>query len=357
MSDLSVSTNLSDYTPGSTAYIATSGLDNGECVQLLVEIVSGAGDDGIYGTSDDVVDEYQTSLLDTQLMPWTVQDDGAGDGDGTDGVVLTSWYVDPDAAYTTLRLTARTAGADGIWGNADDEIAMTSFTDAPPGLGGLNQWANENLDWVTGNLGQANSAYIEGDFVPYYVSLDNLVAGDTYSVTIGWDTTKGGKHALDYLGTFDYSYLPLNPAEDYGLADWVFDDTYAIPVNTFMTSDPQWNPGSVQTPGVFTIWDGNLTAVSAYTNPVSYAGDTMTSITLTFIAGDTDVVIAWGGHIASRVDWGFGNSAAAISGVTAAKVALGSNGVTGGSAAIAVAICWATNGRISVSYRVTKDVL
>src|SRR5512144_294480 len=130
MSDLSVSTNLSDYAPGSTAYITTSGLDNGENIQFLVEIVSAPGADGLYGTADDVVDPAQTTLLDGQLMPWTVQDDGAGDADATDGVLQTSWYVDPDALNTTLRLTARSAGADGQFGTADDEVAMTSFTDA-----------------------------------------------------------------------------------------------------------------------------------------------------------------------------------------------------------------------------------
>src|SRR5512139_2839165 len=118
MPDLSVSTNLSDYAPGSTAYITTSGLDNGESVQFLVEIVSAPGADGLYGTADDVIDTTLTSLLDEQLQPWTVREDGSGDTNAIDGVLGTSWYVDPDALNLTLRLTAKTAGADGIWGNA-----------------------------------------------------------------------------------------------------------------------------------------------------------------------------------------------------------------------------------------------
>ena len=38
------------------------------------------------------------------------------------------------------------------------------------------------------------------------------------------------------------------------------------------------------------------------------------SITITFSASQPTVVLAWGGHIATRLDWGIGNSAVAISG-------------------------------------------
>ena len=37
-------------------------------------------------------------------------------------------------------------------------------------------------------------------------------------------------------------------------------------------------------------------------------------LTITFTATQSNPVLAWGGHIATRVDWGFGNSAASIAG-------------------------------------------
>src|SRR5207249_7928199 len=45
-----------------------------------------------------------------------------------------------------------------------------------------------------------------------------------------------------------------------------------------------------------------------------YVGDTSTSVTITFVADSTTPVLAWGGHIANRKDWGPSNSAVAITG-------------------------------------------
>ena len=39
-----------------------------------------------------------------------------------------------------------------------------------------------------------------------------------------------------------------------------------------------------------------------------------TFITVTFTATSSSAVLAWGGHIASQLDWGLGNSASAING-------------------------------------------
>ncbi|NVE00662.1 hypothetical protein [Massilia sp. BJB1822] len=64
-------------------------------------------------------------------------------------------------------------------------------------------------------------------------------------------------------------------------------------------------------------------SVNPYTLLGSYGGDSSTQITLKFVYnGNSDstageigsAVLAWGGHIATRADWGAGNSAAAISG-------------------------------------------
>src|SRR5512139_3517461 len=122
-----VSTDQTDYAPGTTATITVDGLAAGTPVQFTVEVMN-AGSDGIYGTADDFVDAYQTSLLGES--PWYATEDGEGDGAAEEGVLRSFWYVDPDALNQTLRLTARTAGADGIYGTADDGVATTSFADA-----------------------------------------------------------------------------------------------------------------------------------------------------------------------------------------------------------------------------------
>src|SRR5207237_6358294 len=57
-------------------------------------------------------------------------------------------------------------------------------------------------NWVNGNLGASKSHYDEGDSIPYRLAMTGLTAG-THTVTIEWDTTKAGKHALDYLTSWD----------------------------------------------------------------------------------------------------------------------------------------------------------
>ena len=50
--------------------------------------------------------------------------------------------------------------------------------------------------WVTGNN---DGLYYEGDTIPYRTRFQNLIPGDQYYLSIEWDTTKSGKHAIDYL--------------------------------------------------------------------------------------------------------------------------------------------------------------
>jgi hypothetical protein len=66
-------------------------------------------------------------------------------------------------------------------------------------------------NWVTGNLGANNSEYVEGDAVPYRAVLSNLSVGATYKINIEWDTTLSGRHALDYLTSFNFSEATAHP--------------------------------------------------------------------------------------------------------------------------------------------------
>ena len=123
-----VTTDLNDYAPGSTATVTASGFAAGSGVTFQVQHVSGAGPDGILGTLDDTVETTGGAGHDS----WYVIDGGAGDLDGVvNGSVTTKWYVDPDDSLgATFLLTARSAGSDGILGTADDVVASASFTDA-----------------------------------------------------------------------------------------------------------------------------------------------------------------------------------------------------------------------------------
>jgi hypothetical protein len=67
-------------------------------------------------------------------------------------------------------------------------------------------------------------------------------------------------------------------------------------------------------PGDFTLFNGDITGVSDYTMTGTYSGGSQTRITIYFTANAANPVLAWGGHISTRVAWGTNNSAIAISG-------------------------------------------
>jgi hypothetical protein len=70
--------------------------------------------------------------------------------------------------------------------------------------------------WVNGNLGASKAHYAEGDSISYRDTFINLAigAGFTYCKTIEWDTTKGGKHAIDYITTWDATNTGGDPCGD-----------------------------------------------------------------------------------------------------------------------------------------------
>jgi len=161
-------------------------------------------------------------------------------------------------------------------------------------------------DWVNGNLGSSKATYFEGDSIPYRMSFDNLGAG-SHTVTIQWDTTKSGKHAIDYLTTYTRTVTSADACA--GRTGCGSPSTFPIPV------DPNVTGGGV-TPvaGNFTLYNGTISSVSSYSLTGSYSGDSSTSITITFTATGSSATLAWGGHIASRADWGLNNAAVNISG-------------------------------------------
>lgn len=164
-------------------------------------------------------------------------------------------------------------------------------------------------DWITGNLGPHNSHWAENDSVPYRLKLDNLATTGTHTVTIEWDPTKAGKHAFDYLTTFNRTETTADPCN--GVAGC----TLATSSTTGIPADPDVTAATVpQIAGLFTIWNGAFTSVSGYTRSGLYTGDSSTRITLTFTAATANPVISWSGHIADDVDWGPNSAASTISG-------------------------------------------
>ncbi|MGB9668883.1 MAG: hypothetical protein ACPL0B_00725, partial [Anaerolineales bacterium] len=184
-------------------------------------------------------------------------------------------------------------------------------------VGEFSQCANDDGDgyggnpgtcqWTNGNLNKNNSTYTEGDAVVHRLWLTGLTAG-THTVEITYQTTKGGKHAYDYLMSWNYSegWIPLTNlcAGITGCTGWT-QSTFPFPTDSNAVN---------QIAGNMTIFNGTITNMSGYTLNGLYSDDSETSITITFNTSSNQVFLVWGGHVASVLDWGAGNSASNISG-------------------------------------------
>jgi hypothetical protein len=117
-SPLTVTTDYSDYAPGSTAIFTAANLEIGGTVEFSVAHVT-AGPDGIAGTADD---QLRHDLSGT-TSAWRVIDGGAGDLDGVaNGVIVTSWQVGQDALNQAFQMSATNV--------ASGEQATAAFTDS-----------------------------------------------------------------------------------------------------------------------------------------------------------------------------------------------------------------------------------
>jgi predicted NUDIX family NTP pyrophosphohydrolase len=223
---------------------------------------------------------------------------------------------------------------------------MFSFVASAQSIDKLEQLANGALknaigpegicigdDWVTGNVNAAKAHYTCGMTIPYRMAVSGLVPGNTYQVTIGYDTKKSDKHAIDFLTSFDrptnheifgHSAVPIDPLIGLLLASTPFND-YPLPAPTANMVTPTGMTGPIDgfNQSMSDGW-GNFRIYNGYTigDGLVYIGTDPSLITtsdylvvnFTVNPGQTKVVLAWGGNIACADLWGEGMSAEAISG-------------------------------------------
>ncbi len=166
--------------------------------------------------------------------------------------------------------------------------------------------------WGNGNAGSSNSHYIEGQSIPYRAVLKDLPVGSPITLNLEYDAKNGGKHAIDYLTSYDRINESVSPIDGVTGVSGV-PSTFPIPVpgsaGSPVANMPTQSfnnlPGSER---LMTIWNGSITNVAYAAQGSLSTSQSATKITISFTANATTVVIAWGGHIASRLDWGFDSS-------------------------------------------------
>jgi hypothetical protein len=177
--------------------------------------------------------------------------------------------------------------------------------------------AGANQGYGRGNLVPSKSHYLEGDSVPIRIVMRGITTGVSYTITVGYDFTKGGLYATDYLTSFDRT--EMRPGNNPCVGEVCGpEDLYPIP------NDPQVLAGFDkisgtgddidQIEGSISCFGCDITAVSVPTFVANTSGDSSKFVTITFTANQSDIVIAYGSHISTRSDWGQGHSAIFISG-------------------------------------------
>src|SRR5262249_27282575 len=192
---------------------------------------------------------HEEPTIDSDLTLYAAADD-------VGNIFNNQFSTDIHDVGVTFTLTA-TGGASGL-------TAQATFTDNPSVE--IDQCGNGPLSapvpctgaaWQNGNLNENQAHYLEGDSVPYREVFSSLTAGGTFSMTIGYDTIVSGKHALDYLTTFNRTEATADPCSDI---------LSAIVCSSPSTAPIPLAPNAVnQALGVFTLYNGTITSVSGYT--------------------------------------------------------------------------------------------
>ena len=209
-------------------------------------------------------------------------------------------------------------------------IAPASVSAAPPAID-LEQCRNGaaadpndcadlggNEGWVTGNVGEQQGHLAESLSIPYRAVMTDLPTDATViTLILGYDIKHSNTHAIDYLTHYDRlephsifghtaeDVLPIDGTD----APSTF-TTFPIPVPDTTDAPAPGQPATSfnalpADERVMTLFGGTITNVVYVSQGDLTAEQAETQIAVTFTASSADAVLAWGGHIASRTDWGF----------------------------------------------------
>ena len=144
-------------------------------------------------------------------------------------------------------------------------------------------------DWVNGNLDQSKASYFEGDSVPYRLAWTTSIWRPTRHDRLGYD--QGGKHAIDYLTTYNRTVATANPC--LGVAGCGAPDTSASPLTH--RSGERRHAGGRQFHNVRRDYDGGKRLFPRNWLP---RGEQRARNHNQVHGIQANAVLAWGGHIA-----------------------------------------------------------
>ncbi|TMK36025.1 MAG: DUF11 domain-containing protein [Actinobacteria bacterium] len=237
---------------------------------------------------------------------------------------LTAW-----AGGLSLSMGQSKAGSGSVAKTSTSRVTAPALTTAAAGSLNVNldQYANKpGKGWQNGDLNGNNSAYGEGDVVPFRLALEGVAAG-SHTIHLNYDFLTSGSEAYDFLATWNVTENPNKCADpnsggasshcpnNLGVAD-----THAFTGDSF---SPAVSPGltvngAIAFAGVsrnLTMYGGTISDISTPTHDNQGHGD----MVVTFTTTSDWAFFLWGAHIAQSAYWnesngGDANGAATISG-------------------------------------------
>lgn len=176
-------------------------------------------------------------------------------------------------------------------------VATVTFTDSSNT--NLDQYANSPTNaWQNGNLNSGNHSYREGDSVPFRLDITGLSSGP-HTIHLNYDFSDGSKRGYDFLTNFDRTVAP-NPCSGKPAICGTYADA-SIPTDSDVSS--------FQIAGNVRVFNAASASLGTYSLSAGKK-----DIILTFSTTNSEVIVAWGGHLASPVNWGAGNGASSFPG-------------------------------------------
>ena len=165
-----IQTDRAWYAAGEVIIVTGSGFDAGEAVSLVLHAEPGLQED----QKITVIADAFGNIWDNQLMQEV----------SMKGV---TYYLTAKGESSGLTTQATMANPSADLDQCANDPSPSPSTDG---------CAANASQWVNGNLGSSKTVYFEGDSIPYRMKFGSLSLG-SHTVTIEWDTTKSGKHAID----------------------------------------------------------------------------------------------------------------------------------------------------------------
>jgi hypothetical protein len=321
-----ISSDRTDYAPGATVTLTGTNWDpSGSSVHIVVNDDAG--------------------------QTWSHSADATVPADGTVQDVFTL----PDRFVATYSVTATQTTQAGTL------TATTSFTDFDSDF---KQCANDDTagtgicQWIGGALNSGKSTYSEGMSIPQRLVLNDIptAADHLHTLTFHMDATKGGKHAFDWLTSWEQAlalasaegavFTDLNDCGEAiqgslaGLCTTLDGETGAnlatpdVPDDSFASHDNTTGQTTQNKINSFETAYGNRTisiqanapiTIQSFTLSHSVAdgedtGDSEIDFTLSWSSDATAVLVKFASHLAlgpnfgSVSGWGQGHGASSVSG-------------------------------------------